>query len=47
MIDDQLGKRFFKKEMIILGGTLAPGKNCLTHEKHINELVNKIKEYCT
>jgi len=47
MIDDRLGKRFEKKEMMILGGTLEPEKNRLTHENRINELFNKIKEYCT
>lgn len=44
MIDDRLGKRFYNKEMIILGGTLEKDK---IKEEHFEKVINigkKLKE---
>ncbi|WP_299442589.1 NAD(P)H-dependent oxidoreductase [uncultured Aquimarina sp.] len=46
MIDDRLGKRFIKKEMIILGGTLNKENVKHKHMEIINGIGKKIKEYC-
>lgn len=46
MIDDRLGKRFIKKEMIILGGTLNKENVRLKHLESVKGVVEKIKEYC-
>lgn len=46
MIDDRLGKRFLKKEMIILGGTLDKGKVQSHHFNIIKEIGKKIKKHC-
>jgi len=46
MIDDRLGKRFEKKEMIILGGTLDKEKVRPIHSQIIDLIGSKIKEYC-
>jgi len=46
MLDDRLGKRFENKEMLILGGTLEIEKVRQQHKKQIEELTNKIKDYC-
>lgn len=45
MIDDRLGKRFEKKEMILLGGTLDKEKARMEHSKIINGIGKRIKEY--
>lgn len=47
MMDDRLGNRFLKKEMIILGGTLDKEKVRPIHSKIIESIGKKIKEYCT
>lgn len=46
MIDDRLGKRFIKKEMIILGGTLDKENVRLKHAETVKEIGEKIKTYC-
>lgn len=46
MIDDRLGQRFIKKEMIILGGTLNKENVRPKHLATVNEIGKKIKEYC-
>ncbi|WP_282079201.1 NAD(P)H-dependent oxidoreductase [Aquimarina algiphila] len=46
MINDRLGKRFNKKEMIILGGTLDKEKVIQDHSEIIKSIGKKIKEYC-
>jgi NAD(P)H dehydrogenase (quinone) len=46
LIDDRLGKRFEKKEMLILGGTLEIEKVRQQHTKQIEELVAKIRKCC-
>jgi len=47
MIDDRLGMRFNKKEMIILGGTLEREKVEEEHSKTVKNIGKRIKEYCT
>jgi NAD(P)H dehydrogenase (quinone) len=47
MLDDRLGKRFENKDMLILGGTLEVAKISQQHKKQIEELIPKIKGYCT
>ncbi|MBO3698150.1 NAD(P)H-dependent oxidoreductase [Roseivirga sp. E12] len=47
MIDDRLGKRFTKKEMIILGGTLNKEDVRLRHIETVKEVGEKIKTYCS
>jgi len=42
MLDDRLGKRFEKKEMIILGGTLDKEKVKLNHSEIIKSIGKKI-----
>jgi len=44
MIDDRLGKRFLKKEMIILGGTLDKEKVRPIHSKIVESIGGKIKD---
>jgi len=46
MIDDRLGKRFEKKEMIILGGTLDKEKVKAKHHQIMKSIGQKIKESC-
>jgi len=46
MIDDRLGQRFKKKEMIILGGTLDRKKVEGKHSETIKGIAEKIKKYC-
>lgn len=46
MIDDRLGQRFKKKEMIILGGTLDREKVDKGHSEIIKNIGKRIKEYC-
>jgi NAD(P)H dehydrogenase (quinone) len=46
MLDDRLGKRFENKEMLLLGGTLDIEKVRQKHNKQIEELMIKIKNYC-
>ncbi len=46
MIDDRLGKRFEKKEMIILGGTLDKEKVKAKHYQIMKSIGQKIKENC-
>ncbi len=46
MLDDRLGNRFAKKEMIILGGTLEKEKVRPMHAKIIDSIGNKIKKFC-
>ncbi|WP_226293976.1 NAD(P)H-dependent oxidoreductase [Aquimarina algicola] len=43
MLDDRLGKRFSKKEMIILGGTLNKDKVRTAHKEIIDSLGKTIK----
>ena len=45
MLEDRLGKRFEKKEMLILGGTLELEKVMEFHMKQMEEVVQKIKDY--
>lgn len=47
MLDDRLGKRFEKKEMIILGGTLNKEKIRQSHQNQIDTLTRKIIEFCS
>jgi NAD(P)H dehydrogenase (quinone) len=47
MIDDRLGMRFNKKEMIILGGTLEREKVEEEHSETVKNIGKWIKEYCT
>jgi len=47
MIDDRLGKRFIKKEMIILGGTIARENVEEEHSKIVEKIPERIKKYCT
>jgi len=47
MIDDRLGQRFHKKEMIILGGTLDKDKVKSIHIEIIESIGEKIKEHCS
>ncbi|AXT49720.1 flavodoxin family protein [Aquimarina sp. BL5] len=44
MLDDRLGKRFNKKAMIILGGTLDKEKVRLIHAERINSTIKSIKK---
>ncbi|WP_299241679.1 NAD(P)H-dependent oxidoreductase [uncultured Aquimarina sp.] len=44
MLDDRLGKRFNKKEMILLGGTLNKEDVRLMHSERINSIVKRIKK---
>lgn len=46
MIDDRLGQRFNKKEMIILGGTLEREKVEDEHSKIVKNIGKQIKRYC-
>jgi len=46
MIDDRLGQRFIKKEMIILGGTLELDKVVHKHSEIVKNISSKIKEHC-
>ena len=46
MIDDRLGTRFDKKEMIILGGTLDKVKMRPIHQRIIKSIGSKIRQYC-
>lgn len=46
MIDDRLGQRFNKKEMIILGGTLEREKVEDEHSEIVKSLGKQIKKYC-
>lgn len=46
MIDDRLGQRFDKKEMIILGGTLDKEKVRPTHYQIIESIGKKIRANC-
>lgn len=45
MLEDRLGKRFEKKEMLILGGTLELENVMENHFLQIKEVVDKIKNY--
>ena len=45
MLEDRLGKRFEKKEMLILGGTLELEKVMEFHVKQMEEVIQKIKGY--
>lgn len=47
MLKDRLGKRFENKEMIILGGTLNIENARQKHTTQIEELIPKIKHYCS
>ena len=47
MIDDRLGMRFNKKEMIILGGTLEREKVKDEHSKTVKNIGKRIKEFRT
>ena len=47
MIDDRLGQRFKKKEMIILGGTLDRNKVKDEHSEIVKNIAKKIKKYST
>ncbi|MDM1294446.1 NAD(P)H-dependent oxidoreductase [Sphingobacterium sp. N143] len=47
MLDDRLGKRFERKEMLILGGTLEIETVRQKHREQINELFIKIADYCS
>jgi NAD(P)H dehydrogenase (quinone) len=47
MIDDRLGKRFTRKEMILLGGTLERKKVEKEHFETVKTIGKKIKKYCT
>lgn len=48
MLDDRLGSRFENKEMLILGGTILDIENVRQkHTVQIEELITKIKNYCT
>ncbi|WP_024769879.1 NAD(P)H-dependent oxidoreductase [Aquimarina macrocephali] len=46
MIDDRLGQRFNKKEMIILGGTLDREKVENEHSEIVKNIGKRIKKYC-
>lgn len=46
MIDDRLGQRFDKKEMIILGGTIDREKVKNEHYETVQNIGERIKEYC-
>lgn len=46
MINDRLGQRFKKKEMIILGGTLDRKKVEEEHFEIIKNITKQIKKYC-
>ena len=46
MIDDRLGQRFSKKEMIILGGTLDLEKVENEHYETVKNIGKLIKKYC-
>jgi NAD(P)H dehydrogenase (quinone) len=43
MLEDRLGKRFEKKEMVLLGGTLDLEKVMKQHFEEINQIPEKIK----
>jgi len=47
MIDDRLGQRFNKKEMIILGGTLDRAKVEKEHSKIVENIAKRIKKHCS
>ena len=48
MLDDRLGSRFENREMLILGGTILGIENVRQkHKVQIEELITKIKNYCT
>ncbi len=46
MIDDRLGQRFSKKELIILGGTLDREKVEKEHSEIVKNIAKRIKKYC-
>lgn len=46
MIDDRLGSRFEKKEMVILGGTMDRKKVVNKHSETVKGIVKKIIKYC-
>lgn len=46
MIDDRLGQRFHKKEMIILGGTLDKNKVKKEHAETVKNIAKQIKKHC-
>lgn len=46
MLEDRLGKRFKNKEMLILGGTLELEKVMTKHFLEIEEVVERIRNYC-
>lgn len=46
MLEDRLGKRFENKEMLILGGTLELEKVMAKHFIEIEEVVDRIRNYC-
>jgi len=46
MIDDRMGQRFNKKEMIILGGTLDRQKVEGEHSETVKNIAKRIKKYC-
>lgn len=45
MIDDRLGQRFIKKEMIILGGTLILDKVVQKHSEIVKNMCTQIKKH--
>lgn len=47
MIDDRLGQRFNKKEMIILGGTLELEKVKSQHFEIVRNMGKRVKKYCS
>jgi NAD(P)H dehydrogenase (quinone) len=47
MIDDRLGQRFNKKEMILLGGTLDREKVEDEHSDIVKNIGKRIKKFCT
>ena len=46
MIDDRLGQRFSKKEMVILGGTIDRAKVEKEHSEVVKNIVKGIKKHC-
>jgi len=46
MIDDRLGQRFSKKELMILGGTLDREKVEKEHSEIVKSISKQIKKYC-
>ncbi len=46
MIDDRLGQRFTKKELLILGGTLDRKKVKKEHSEVIKSISTRIMNHC-